>query len=134
MKMLNNYPVFKSQLEKSGLDKIENWFGDPRERLICLLQPLIEKSDYRLRINTTDKSAKILELCPNENSARVMGIALHPTKKDVGAFLDLALFEELNRYLILPQENKKPLHKQHHCSLSLEQVWLIVRVIVDMVG
>lgn len=131
--MKQHQTTFKKQLEKSGLNDYENWKGDPRERLISFLSPLTEKSNYYLKINTTDTTKKILELWREGDSRRKMGMQLHPVAQTPKAFFEPEFYSLLKTYLCLP-ENQREDKKQPHVIISLEQIWLIVYVATGILG
>ena len=123
--MEHNYQYY---LEKSGLDDPENWKGDPRDRFITLLSPLVEGSPYYLNVNTTDTKSKILELRESpKRGGRLIGF---DGKQDqtVGAFMNLDAYEEVTKIYPLP-ENGKPNKKQPHFRISLEGLWNIICVL-----
>ena len=123
----------KREIQKvsSGLDNLDNWFGDPRERLVNFLGVLVKNSAYSLRINTTDTTKKILELWRDGTPYRIMGIELHPLKQEVGAFFNASFYNSIRKYVVLP-ENQRANKKQPHITITLDQVWLVVRVATEM--
>lgn len=130
---MKNKTSFLLQMEKAGLDDFDNWYGDPRDRLIAMFSPIVEGSNYSFRLNTTDSTGKILELVREGDDRRIMGVDLHPKNQNVGAFFNYEFYEKLRRYIILP-ENQKTYRTQPHVTLALEDVWLVLRVAVELIG
>ena len=131
---MQNKTLLQLQLEKVGLDNFDNWYGDPRDRLLMMLSPVLDGSNYSLRINTTDSSGKIMELVRGVDDRRIMGFALHPKNRNVGAFFNQDFYNKLGRYIVLP-ENQKPYRlTQPHVTLTLEEVWLVLRVATEIIG
>ena len=130
---MENKTLFQSQVEKVGMDDFDNWYGDPRDRLLVLFSPAIEGSEYSLRINTTDSSGKLLELVRNGSDRRIMGFDLHPKNQNVGAFFNQDFYDKLRRFIVLPENQKTYRLTQPHVTLTLEEVWLILRVATELI-
>ncbi len=131
---MENKTLFQLQVEKVGLDDFDNWYGDPRDRLLAMLSPVIEGSEYSLRMNTTDSSGKLLELVRNGSDRRIMGFDLHPKNQNVGAFFNQDFYDKLRRFIVLPENQKAYRLTQPHVTLTLEDVWLILRVASELIG
>ena len=127
---MNRY-LFRIQRELSGLNDVENWFGDSRDRLVTFLGVLVEGTEYSFKKNTTDSSAKILELWKKGETNRRMGLVLHPRKQEIGAFFNLEFYNSLREYLVLPDNQRKD-KTQPHMVVSLEQIWLVIRVATEV--
>ena len=115
------------QLEKSGLNIPDNWEGDVRNRLQRLINPLIEKTAVSTRINTTDRTKKILEIWKVGHSKRVMGVGGVRKDMNLNAFFNRYFYEEVSQKVQL-RDNERPEKTQPHLHISLEQFWNIICV------
>lgn len=118
---------YEKQLKLSGMDNLNNWKGDPRERLITLFEPLISDSGFEFIVNMTDSSSKILELYRKGKKKRIMGIAAKAREEEIGVFFNAVFYEEINRVIDLP-ENQRKNKTQPHMKLPLYIVWNIICV------
>ncbi len=96
----NESKLFYSQLARFYLDTDQGWEGEYRDRLIEMLRPLWENTEYSFKKNTGDKgngNKRIIELFLDGHRRRKMGIEYHKTKhvsEKICCWFNLDFYEE----------------------------------------
>lgn len=115
---------YNLQIKKAELEDSDNWKGDPRNRFEIMFRPLIEGSEYYFRHNTTDSSARILELYRNGESKRIMGFS-GKQNMTVNVFFNLDFYNFIKESVNLP-ENKRATKTQPHMNISPAKLWDVI--------
>jgi hypothetical protein len=120
LRLPTGIPSLEEQLHKTGLDNPDNWKGDIRDRLLLLLEPLVNGTDFTIKMNTTDTTSQVLDLFYKDDARRSMGFG--KTKDRNFRVFPVKSFYEENKDKIefLSIDPKK---KQIHMDMTLEQFW-----------
>lgn len=116
--------LFMAQINESGLGIADNWKGDPRDRFVKLLRPLVNDSEYYFEYNMTDSSGKFLELYKRGLRKRLL---LFKGKQDMtlGVAFNRDFYDAIAQKVKIP-ENKRPNKTQPHVDLTLAELWNII--------
>lgn len=116
--------LFEAQVDACELNIPDNWKGDPRDRFVKLLRPLVNDSEYYFEYNMTDSSGKFLELYKRGVRKRLL---LFKGKQDMtlGAAFNRDFYDAIVQKAKIP-ENKRPNKTQPHVDLTLAELWNII--------
>lgn len=128
--------LFLRQLQDYNLDTPDGWEGEYRDRLIAMLNPLLEGTDYYFKKNTTDTKnghSKLTELWKTGIKKRRMGFEYKKTKPEnekIHSFFNLSFYNEISSRMDFPERTKFK-GNQPYYSWSLIGLWNLICVTTE---
>jgi hypothetical protein len=118
--LLDGIPSLEEQLKKVGLEIPKNWRGDIKGQFLMLFEPVVNGTDYSIRINKGDKSKVGLNLFYKDEESRCMGFE---KLKDMNIkfFPVTKFYDEIKYKVELPELD--PNKKQPHMQMPLAEFW-----------